>query len=313
MRTRRLTALLLCAAMLTLCACKKAEPPEILETSAYPHVEASETRLAPPAYSLYADWTIRLTTASGQHIELCDSALVGLTVEAWSAQRLSTADDAAVLKNKLEFIDAQGSTRYSFACASDGKLLLKDKMNRMFRMPEYVYYTLEGQLLPYGLSLKSVPITWTATGDNAALQLEYYLPHVLKALKVPSLGYAMAYFTNTKIYQTKTLGDGTVKVYFLLTFVGYDLVGSSFSAVIRDIRPACLVLTPQKGDVWTVTSYSQAADPKNYESIRTILPYDFAKAALADVKNPSAILSDIRTQAADYLRETGLTMVTVEE
>lgn len=308
---RRAIRILLGAALL-LSGCSAPALPEALDT--YPHVAVAENRVAPPDSSEYEGWSVQVVTTSKVPATLQDCSLVQVIIDAWAAERLVVTDVTSAFDNKLDILDAGGETRYSFSLASDGKLLLKDDMNRIFQMPAYAYYMLEGSLSAYGLTLKDTPISWSPTAENAQLQLEYYLPHIIKTIQVPSLGYAMAYFTDVVIYDMRLQENDTqVKLYLLTTFVGYDLQNGAFTMTIRDIRPANMVLTQQKDGSWQATGYQEASDPKDYESVRTVLPYDYAKQAINDVKDPSATLQDLRVQAADYLRQAGLSAYSVEE
>ncbi|MDD4797878.1 MAG: hypothetical protein PHO66_08940 [Eubacteriales bacterium] len=308
---RRALGVLVSAALL-LGGCAAPVAPEPLQS--YPQVAVSQERVAPPESSQYDGWSVRVVTAAKVPATLADSSLIQVIVDAWATRRLVVADAAGPFANQLEVLDAAGQVRYAFSLASDGKLLLKDDMNRVFQMPAYAYYMLEGSLSAYGLTLKNAPISWSPTAANAQLQLEYYLPHIIKTIQVPALGYAMAYFTDVVIYDMRLENNDTqVKLYLLTTFAGYDLQHNVFSMTIRDIRPANLTLTQQKDGSWLATGYQQAADPRDYESVRAALPYDYAKQAIADVKDPSDILKDIRVQAADYLRQAGLSAYPVEQ
>jgi hypothetical protein len=146
--------------------------------------------------------------------------------------------------------------------------------------------------------------------------LELELPRLLKAAMLPAYGYAMAYFVTYKIYGINTSVRNTVKVYLLITYAGYDILGTSFAPNFLYTTPVSLTFKRTGGDYWRFTDLQQPPQTKLkkdlYTNVRKVIPFNYIDAVLEDLKNTDAQAQDIVRLATEYLRDMGIDGLTVD-
>jgi hypothetical protein len=238
-----------------------------------------------------------------------------LIMDAFSSERLQVQNAKGKFNNKLEILDPDGKPRYSFSLSSDGQMLLKyTDGGKIFRMPEYIYYLLEETLWSYSGSLMDTLVKWQPDKGTALLELE--LPRLLKSAMLPAYGYAMAYFTEYKIYGVNTSVRNTARVYLLVTYAGYDITGTTFSPSFLMTTPVTLTFKKAGGDYWQLTDLMQPPQTKLakdlYTNVRTIFPFGYMEDVMEDLKDTSFQVRDIVQLATEYLRDMGLNGLTVE-
>jgi hypothetical protein len=303
-----------------------------------PDVTAAPGKVSAPAPSGYAGYALKLKPAHGQELIIKDSAAVQLVMDASATERLQVKDAVAKYSNKLTVLDADGKAKYTYALSSDGQMLLKSQDNRVFRMPEYVYYMLENSIWTYGSTLMDDDVKWQPDKGTATLELD--LPRLIKTAMLPAFGYSLAYFTTYKIYGVNTATRGTAKVYVLATYAGYDVHGQSFAPNFFYTTPMTLIFAAAGGDSWKLVALKQPAltsaqpaassgkpeetstQPKEssaqptetpqpngrlkgqalYNSIRMIFPFDYMEAVTDDV-NAKKNNTTIADMSKDIVRQ----------
>jgi hypothetical protein len=311
------TLLLAAAAVLLAAGCRQGgQPAATTAPPERPQVTAAPGKIAPPPVSNFMGYSIRLEPARGSSIVLMEPVAAELIMGAFSSERLQVTDAEGTFANKLELLDEGGTPRYAFELSSDGQMLLKytGEGGRVFRMPEYIYNLLEENLWSYGGSLMEAPLSWQPSKGTALLELQ--LPRLIKAAMLPAYGYAMAYFTTYKIYGVNTSVRNTAKVYLLVTYAGYDIYGTAFSPTFIVTTPATLIFKTAGGNNWQFTSFLQPPQTKLkkdlFTNVRTIFPYEYMDAVLADLADSAFQLRDIVRLATEYLRDAGLSGLTVD-
>ena len=314
----RVAALMLIAAAIMASGCRQAnQPAAATAPPERPDVTAAPGKVAPPGVSNFAGYSIRLKPAQGTAVILQEPVAAQLIMDAFSSQRLQVQGAEGKFNNKLELLDPEGRSKYAFSLTSDGQMLLKYEGGdgRTFRMPEYVYYLLEGSLWSYGGSLMDTQIKWRQP-DKSTAMLELELPRLLKAAMLPAYGYAMAYFVTYKIYGVNTSVRNTAKVYLLVTYAGYDIKGTSFLPSFLYTTPVALTFTRTGGDYWRLVELKQPPQTKQkkdlYTNVRKVTPFDYIDAVLEDLKNTDAQSQDIVRLATEYLRDMGIDGLTVD-
>jgi hypothetical protein len=280
-----------------------------------PQVTAAPDKVAPPEAVDFTGYSLKIKPAQGREVILQEPVAAQLIMGAFSSGRLRVADAKGKFNNKIDLVDPDGKSKYSFALTSDGQTLLKYAGDgRVFRMPEYVYYLIENNLWTYGGSLMDTQIKWKAGTDIMALELQ--LPRLIKSAMFPAFGYAMAYFTTYKIYGVNTATRNVAKVYLLITYAGYDIYGENFSPSFLYTTPVTLIFAKTGSDMWKLTELKQPPKAKTkkdlYTSVRTIFPYDYMEDVLADLSDADLQTKDIVSLATEYLNEVGLSGLNVQ-
>lgn len=323
-RLRRWWAALLCIALALSAGCSaksasSADPTATPTPTPAPRVTAAPGKVAAPAVQRFAGYVVRVKPVKGPQALLTEPIAAQLLLDASVTARLQVSDAVAKFDNDIEVYDPNSTTKYHFKAASDGQLLMRNDQGHVFRMPEYIYYLLEQKLWEVGGSLKTGVLTWQPESGSTQ-QLETELPRLIKAAMLPAYGYALGYFCSYKIYGLNTTTKDTVKVYMLLCYMGYDVdatKGSAFLPLFTHTSAAQLVFTRIRGNTWQFADLRLPVTPKDvnkdttYASIRKVLPFEDMDAYDADIKDTSALTKDIVRQATDFLRENGLTGLTI--
>jgi hypothetical protein len=318
---RRFAAALLAAAVLLTAGCKSSNPAASPATTTAPperpQVTAAPDKATAPPVNRYDGYTLRIRPAYGPEILLKEPSAVQLILDCFSSKRLQVTNAVGRFQNKADILSPDGDVRYAFTMASDGQLLMKYSDGRVFQMPEYVYYLIEQSLWTYAGTLMDTQLKWKPDPKNATQsQLELDLPRLLKTSMLPAFGYALAYFCSYKIYGVNTSARDSAKVYLLMTVAGYDVKGTAFAPLFLYTTPATLIFNKAGTDTWQLTGLKQPPETKEkrdlYANVRTIFPYDWMEAVLADLNDTSFQVKDIEQQATEYLNEMGINGLTVE-
>lgn len=314
--TRKAAAAALISAMVLASGCGKASQPAATTAPPdRPTVTSAPGKIAPPDVTNFTGYSLKLKPVQGRTAIMQEPIAAQLIMEAFSSERLRVQDDKGQFNNKLEVLDPEGKSKYSFTLSSDGRMLLKSANDgRVFRMPEYVYYLMEENLWSYNGSLMDTLVKWQPDKGTATLELQ--LPRLLKTAMLPAFGYSMAYFVTYKIYGVNTSVRNTAWVYLLITYAGYDIQGTTFAPDFLYTTPVSLTFTRTGGDYWKLTELKQPPQTELkkdlFTNVRKIFPYDCMDAVMTDLENTDFQVRDIVSLATEYLQEMGFSGLTVE-
>ncbi len=286
---------------------------------AVPQVTAAPGKVAAPQVQRFHGYEARLKPVKGPRSQLSEPIAAQLMLDASVTQRLNVPNAVAKFGNDIEVYDPNSDASYHFQIASDGQLLMRADDGHVFRMPEYIYYLLEQRLWEVGGTLKEGTITWQPESGSTEL-LETELPRLIKTAMLPAYGYAMGYFCSYKIYGLNTSNKDSVKIYMLLMYMGYDIddtKGAAFLPEFSHVSAASLTFKRLRGNTWQLAELRLPVTPKEvnkdttYASVRKVLPFEHMDAYEADIKDTSALTKDIVRQATEFLRENGLTGLSI--
>jgi|GEM_PF-5812793 len=248
----------------------------------------------------YEGHYIVVTPVMGNSVRLNEMEyLVQEIFDAYSNTNLLVGMDIKTrFKNKLTVYSSSGIELLTLTFASDDSLYARPGNDGpIFRMPQYIYYTLESMLWQVGGSLEDPLTKWTpydttleedqqlSGAGNAPVELQ--IPHDIKTMLVSIYGKHDSYFINFEIYST-AVSEQTVRVYLMAGYACYDEVdkdgnivrkgkvviteedGSKhtvipetieYKPVIRDATPIKLVYQWVEGKMWRITEFNF---PRNY-------------------------------------------------
>lgn len=283
------------------------------------HVDANTWKADPDVLPEYEGYYMDVNPIFGDKLRITQvEILPQLIMQAYNDKsNVINYEFKQRFKNEIIIYNADNEIMLELEIASDGSIFARtDKKSAVIRLPEYVYFALEGCLWKMGDAESEMSDTacslieplseWAPSMGESAIELR--LAHDVKTMLYLMYGYSESIFVNYKIYSTLEL-DRQYKIYMLLSYEGYEYVDDTFWPRYREIIPTQLIYSWVEGDFWSLSEMKFAAyNEKNKlteTKIRKILPYLDTKSALEDLADTISFEEELQRQALEYLTTIG--------
>lgn len=271
-----------------------------------------------PKSDEYIDPPVSLSNkAANVHIQLEDGTNILMKLPA-VAQRMYEASQSPMQEEKNVSCpmdihgyvsDSSGNKRFDFQVAADGcpNIYIED-LNKNIRLPHYVYYSMEYEMLKEGYSFLP-DFKWEPADGTGAMELR--LNHILTTSAIARYGYTDASFTTYELLDY-IYDASSVIVYLITSRAGYTSIEGNFIRQYFKTTAVKLIFTRIDGR-WRLTFYDEALDTTKSTSIRTVTPYEFMDKAKSLIEDPTVLEEELHHQTVNYLRNLGLASMPITD
>jgi len=252
------------------------------------------------------DYTTEVQSERGTELILNDPTLGHLLLEASQNPSLRVDNASCAFTHEVFVYNEAGGKVLEVKLARDGCLHAQNPDGSVFRVPPYVWYTVETALWSELDALWNEPFLWKAEGESRAA-LEIRLPYLLNSILCAQLGYADGYFSSYEIYEVKVL-DHQVQLYLLAVQQGCSVQGEALRTVWEQGMPMRLTFDELEDDHWRLSACKLAdfSDGVKKEAVRSVFSYENTALAMEDLSDLSPWLEPMKMQIRSFMLNYGL-------